>query len=973
MLSEQALARAAALAEYLCVQMSTDAKTVAKLTKIRGKPVSEPIETAKRIVEHAQLHLPGVRFRAMTLEFLRDTNGTWWLLSVVDFRASLVGLEGAEEDALDVDPVAKASAVHLADLQRTRQLCRPRNLPVTSTSVTGSAAGVDGLMTRSCFLCGSLCELSTELKREVLTLMKGDPSMSRSSDDTREMLNSIADYRMTLKMALETVYLLRQRGIVLSTWESALQAVRRSPVQGVVEFAVCLLCYRIFKHQQSLQKISHELHTAFGSHSSNSTSSPSRQDLSVVVSNSKNATIALASGLTAPLVGLGAAGSAASTINTLTAGSISPSLYEVRSTQPGTAIGAAAGNSESMSLSTSVSKRASISCPSSAMLDRIYNFQREVFPAPLARHRAHTVDGQHSQNEFAIVDGGAVDPSSTQMRVVFFFHELQDGGPELTPTDFYLEYQLGQCFNRIYLEGSKCHTPNRWQLCEARVHYTLTTVEDFIEYCADKKLLIKMKRRASTTDDNGCEARVDGDDDEFFGFSVLSFKPLVTAAKWFGNSLLPESRTDYLLELHTTRYGLLTLKLTVGLLVDPVPLRNVRDVVCSRAFLEERAPVGSVYWPSPSLCLCGLVIPRDWIGALMPSEYISVLPMRARTHSSNGNSGASRRSAGVSFGPGAKQQHPNRSHIESPAIEAPSDGTQQLYSVLEDGPGSTVDTPPSTMTSHAALSRACMLAKSLVMRLVDDASVSAFPTSLLAVLLRQTRFQSASDGEKLAKSTEDASLRGWSDPATFHFTRKLSVDQLVSLTRAPLRSTLALLGELLLVLQRNRFIPHCVNVAALEHLIEPFWLQRGVVSTVDSSGAGWQVVPRTSGHLPEHRAMWNRAVRRCDAARDATTGSEVQADTMAASPSRGTPSPSKNGITTAASVASIPANRQLMRVEAIDSTFRYESQTLTLCDLFEEMEALDNGYLDIAELRSLRKIHEVRLLDERVDHLDALA
>lgn len=942
--------------------MPTDPKTLAKLTKIRGKTVAEPIEAAKRIAEHAQLYLPGVRFGAMTLEFLRDVDGTWWFLNVVDFRATLAGFEGVEEETLDDDPLAKLSAVHLADLQRTRQLCRPRSVPVLAASVTGNAVGVDGLMTRSCFLCGSLCELSAELKREVLALMKDDPSMSRSSDDTREMLNSIADYRMTLKMALETVYLLRQRGVVLSTWEAALQAVRRSPVQGVVEFAVCLLCYRVFKHQQNLQKIAHELHSAFGSLGAVSIASPSRQDSSVAISSGKNVTATVTSGLVAPLMGVGAAGSAASAMNIFTAGSLSPDLFEVRSAKPTTTAGGTGVANVGASLSKSTSKRSLTASPSSAMLDRITSFQREVFPVPLARHRAHAVDEQHSQYEFVVVDGGAVDPSSTQMRVVFFFHELQDGGPELTPTDFYLEYQLGQCFYRIYLEGSKCHTPNRWQLCEARVHYTLATVEAFTEYCADKKLLIKMKRHASSIDSNGNETS-EGDDD-FFGYSVLAFKPLITAAKWFGNSLLPESRTDYLLELHTTRYGLLTLKLTVGLLVDPVPLRNVRDVVCSRAFLEERAPVGSVYWPPPSLCLCGLAIPRDWIGALMPSEYISVLPMRARTHSNHGSVGVGRRGAGVSFGSGSKQHQPNPHGQPNsvPTTENAAEGAQQPLAASEDGPGASADGSSSSMSSRTALTRACMLAKSLMKRIADDASVSAFPTTLLVVILRQTRFQSPCEAERPAKLGDAVAPHTWSEPATFHFTPKLSIDQLVTLTRAPLRSTLALLGELLLVLRRNRFIPDAVDVSALEELIEPFWLQKGVVSTADNSGGEWQVMPRTSAHLPEHRAVWNRAVRRCDAARRTTSPSELQPDARPSSPSRGTLSPSKNGIGAATSGASSPVTRRPTHDETLDSAFRYECQTLTLCDLFEEMEALDNGYLDIAELRSLRKIHEVRLV-----------
>lgn len=870
--TEQAMARSALLASYYCVSAPTDPKVLAKLTKIRGGPVAEGVQAAKRVVEHAQLHLPGVRFLAMTLEFIKAADGTWWLLGVIDFQAStsvvIDGLGSSSED----NP-GRESAVHLANLQRVRQHCRSKSVPNSGGSALsgGGSSILDGLAMRSCFLCGCVCEFSPGLKREVLALLAG------TSDDKLELLNAIADYRMTVKMALETIYLLRQRGVVLATWEAAVLTVRRSPAQGVMEFPVCLLCYHIYKHQQSLQAIAHELHMAFGSPSPPTM----RQELD-------------AEAMDRPIKAV----MAVSTTSGVVAGSLSPDLFDVKPAKPS----GPANEGGDMVVPAPV-------IPVGQLVEVVDAFQREPFPPVLARHRAHTEE-QHSISEFAVIDDGAVDPSSTQMRMVFFFHELQDGGPELTPTDFCLEYQLGQGVFRIHLEGSKCHTPNRWQLCEARVHYVLTTVEAFTEYCTNKKLLIKMKNQRT---------------DKFFGYTVLSLKPVLTAAKWFGNALLPESRTDYLLELHTVTFGLLTLKLTVGLLVDPVPLRNVREVICNRAFLQERPSLG-VYWPPPTLCLCGLAIPRDWVGALMPSEYISVLPMRVRAHSSGAVAG--RRYAQTGLGGTPKPMIPKSS--SQPAL--PTEPAEV------DPPAPAPEPPVFASSSQSALSSACRSARMLASRIAEDTSLVAFPTSLLATILRQMHFI----------VDQDELPRGWTESSRLFFTRKLSLDQLLVTTRPAVRSTLGLLGELLLVLRKNHIIPDTIDAAALEDLVDPYWYH------TTASADEWEAMPRTSSHLPERRAMWNRALRRCEAAKTCRLPTAPLPNTR-----RRTNLCISSSII---SLDSIPLRRQQSRramLTQLNSVFRYEMQVLTLCELFEEMEALDNGFLDVAELRSLSKVHAV--------------
>ncbi|KAF1320910.1 hypothetical protein FI667_g12285, partial [Globisporangium splendens] len=373
---------------------------------------------------------------------------------------------------------------------------------------------------QECFLCGFLCEFSKVFIDELYALLKE----GQTHDDSHGgVLTELTTYCMTRKMAVDTIYLLRQRGVLMPTWESAVVSLRKTPLETASEFTVCFLCYRIFKQQQKLHDIALELHGVFNA----------------------------VSGIDATSQG----DNSSKGITSMTEGRASSDIFDLTFANTETPLPPSFQR---------VSTR--------TLLDHIQAFQSESCSILNSR----PLDERHTLHTFSAVQGADVDPTCTQMRLVFFFHELQDGGPNLVPTEFYLEYQLGQVFNRLYLEGSKCHTPNRWQLCETQIHYFCATFDAFADFFLEKRLLIKMKT-------------VDGD--AFHGCTVLSFRPLINAAKRFGISLLPESRTDYLVEIRTDAYGLLTLKLTLGLLVDSVPFGHVREILSSKAFLREE-PMG---------------------------------------------------------------------------------------------------------------------------------------------------------------------------------------------------------------------------------------------------------------------------------------------------------------------------------------------------------------------------------------------
>ncbi|EGZ09264.1 hypothetical protein PHYSODRAFT_525826 [Phytophthora sojae] len=806
---DAAMTTAAQIARFYCVTVSPDERACARWPKLRGAAIAEGVQATSRVVEHVQMQLPTLRFHSMTVDFIKDTAGIWWLTRVVDFNAS----SSVEPPRDDGGFGSRDSAVLIPEALRSKHSRLNNDPQVDDCDSPRRASGLlrgdeldNALNSRACFLCGCSCELAPTFRGQLDAMLK-----DQTGDDYKENSTTCIsieppvgdEFRMTLTMALDTIFFMRQRGVALPVWENAVSTVKKSQLRDVCDFPVCMLCYRVYQQQNRLQVIARELHSV----------------TRVCMANS-----------------------------------------------------AASGLSASQLLSTEL--RVRHETPKS-VLDRLEAFRTETIP-PALLLRGDSPEMRPTWSILTPMRGAEVDPTASQLRLVFFFHELQDAGPDLIPTDFFLEYQLGQNVSQVQLEGSKHHTPNRWQLCEARVHYLCATLDAFSEFCSHKRLLIKMKAKPTIT---AATINRHRNMEEFVGYTLLSLRSVATAAKWFGNSLQPESRTDYLLELHTASYGLLTLKLTVGLLVDPVPLANVRDVLRDRIFLEEQPPRG-VYWPPPSHYLGGLAVPRDWVGALMPSEYTKILPMRRR---------------------------------EAPVSHS-SSRTLHLVSVAMVG---------------TTLSRVCLAAKRIVFRVTEDTAATRFPTILLAAILRHASFANPVS----TSCFPSISLSNWKSPARFHFTRRYSVDRLLAEVKPGSLPMLALLGELLLVLIEDRALPTTLDANALEPVLEPFWQQ----------DSGWRPIPRTrSNCLPEHRVIWNRAIRRWEAATaDITAIEEV--------PELGTP-PDKPDVS---DKLAMKAHSVVLAADIGD--FRAKNLALVLCELFEQMETLDNGYIEIAELRSLAK------------------
>ncbi|OWZ12922.1 hypothetical protein PHMEG_00013832 [Phytophthora megakarya] len=712
---EAAMVVAGQAAKFYCVTASPDIRACSRWPKLRGATIIEGVHATSRIVDHVQMQLPTLRFHAMTADFIKDTNGVWWLTRVVDFKAS----SSVEPTRDEVGFGTRDSAVLIPESLRPKhgrlnnepQMDDPESPPRESTLLRGDEFN-NALNSRTCFLCGSPCELTATFRCQLEAMLKGDCGDDyKESSVTSMKARTNDEFRMTLTMALDTIFLMRQRGVGLPVWEHAVSTVRKSQVRDVCDFPTCMLCYRIYQQQNRLQLIARELHTVL---SPNETCSNDQEDEENAVANSFKSD------------GFSTATSAASG---LAAKLLSTELQYAQETPK-------------------------------SVLEALEAFRAEPIPPSLLL-RGDSVENRPTSSILSPVRGADVDPTATQLRFVFFFHELQDGGPDLEPTDFFLEYQLGQNITRVHLEGSKRHTPNRWQLCEARIHYLCATLDAFNEFCTQKRLLIKMKAKPRYPIDapEGDPNRY-RDKEEFFGYASLPLRTVNTSAKWFGNSLQPESRTDYLLDLHTASFGLLTLKLTVGLLVDPVPLGHVRDVLREFIFLEEQQPRG-VYWPPISHCHGGLAVPRDWVGALMPSEYTKILPMRRRD---------------------LPEYH------RSQSLRLTMDGT--------------------------TLSGVCMIAKRIVFRITEDAATKNFPTLLLAVILRYAFFVSLLP-----------SVTSWKSPAIFQFTRKYSVDRLLAEVKPDTIPILSFLGELLQVLLEDHAIPASLDASTLERVLKPFWQQ----------------------------------------------------------------------------------------------------------------------------------------------------
>lgn len=792
--------------------------------------MADGVDAVQRVVQHVQIQLPGLRFRSMTVDFIKDAHGTWWFIRVMNFDA-FYRIEIPQEVQQLQD-----SVTHIPDELRSKHF-RQSILPAP-------VGPTENYTIPDCTLCGCSCGIKTPLRDELASLLK------THNVDSHDVLNALTEYSMNVTMAADTIYRLRQRGIVLPAWERAVRLICKTP--GLpTEFIVCYLCYRVIEQQQRLNQVAAELH-----------------GMLCVIDDADSSVDGVEASIR------------------LVTSEIKKNIYipcdlgEIIPCAPPPPASA-------------VSVRPEI------LLEQLHEFQAET----CSLLNGSSPDYLHTLHQFSHLKGDDIDPTSTQMRLVFFFHELQDGGPDLAPTDFYLEYQVGQTISRLRFEGSKCHTPNRWQLCEVRMHYLFATVDAFNEYCMEKRLQIKMRT-------------VEGD--TFHGYTVLSFRPLITAAKRFGNSLFAETRTDYLLEIQTDLYGLLTLKLTLGLLVDPVPFSHVRDIVREHEFLKE-APQ-EIYWPPPSFCLIGLMVPTEWIGALMPSEYISVVPMKSR---SSHHRGLALERSSVKRGGDPDSRRFTLDHHKSSrdleVLRANHGSSRRLSLDLGDRntPLSLVSAslPSIGNNTTKVLASVVMVIKRLVFRFASD--ITSISTALLGQLLRHASFVSIEE--------ESITHKPWKCFAVYQLSRKYSVDHLLAGTKPILVPPLIFAAELILVLLKNRLLPEILKLSDLETLLSPFWLQNGPELVT---------IPKTSPHDQQLRIIWNRSLRRCQIA------SFHQAFEYPHDPELIIPQQEMN-ISTGATH---------------ETTFRTKVLALLLSDIFEEMESMDNGRIDIAELRSLAKV-----------------
>jgi hypothetical protein len=799
---EAALAKATILTPFYCVTSTSDVKNL-KLPKIRGHSIFNGLQAINSITEHVQLQLPGIKFESMVADFIRDEHGKWWFIRVVSFEAFYKVQIPSEILQLPDSPIEIPAIMRSKYFRQSRAHYSKEIYDSNSSSL--------------CSLCGCSCDLPDV----VISKLK---DIFDSNSDSPKFLESLSQYRMTLKMAIDTIYMLRQRGITLASWENSVIFMKKTSM----EFGVCLICYRVYYQQQKLAAVSWDLHRAL---------------TSCIISSD---------------------------------------------------------GSEKEAESAMKNDKTHSSCfllmeNSQAVLEGIEEFHTEI------QRVMHTsTDNLPGQSLYRSIMGYEVDPTSSQLRIIFFFHELQHAGLELKPTDFYLEYQFGQVFNRLEFEGSKLHTPNRWQLCQARVHYAFAPAPAFLQYSLDKNILIKLKT---------------AEGDSFQGYTLLPLRKLILSARRPGGLLQAQTRSDYLLEVQTVSYGILTLKATLGLIVDDVPFSHVRDSVRDGVFLQECQ--SHIYWPPFRFHLRDALIPDNWMENLIPLEYVSSLPISTRSM-------ATAVKEKVKYAAQVLQQQRGcleNAHVITNPVSCFSAGSESGLKKYG-AKGSKIERktqeltvslkqPIAQTTLEARSKKLVLYVRKLIVRVAGE--VVNFPTQVTIQILRHATYQ-----------ISDTYLEtGWNVQLA-----KITVDILADMEGVTFQS-LALLGELLSVLLRSNLAPTVFQCSKLHELISPYWLQRqdGVFEYMERN-------PEVSS---SRRMIWNRAVRRCESCHH-NLGFRARA-------------PSTRDIVNISSRQSV--YKELMRQFM---GFRVKTQTLFFCEIFEKLEASDTGYIDVAELRSLHNV-----------------
>ncbi|RLO04741.1 hypothetical protein DYB28_000113 [Aphanomyces astaci] len=253
-----------------------------------------------------------------------------------------------------------------------------------------------------------------------------------------------------------------------------------------------------------------------------------------------------------------------------------------------------------------------------SILQRIDAFRQERDPQDFTMPEE---EEESAADHLRIVRGPDVDPNCQQFCFFLLFHELQDVLGRDDPTNYHLEYQLGQTFSTLSFDGPKVHTAHRWQLCEARAHYAVATPDALRTMCRDHKIQIKMK----TTHTHAFE-----------GHAVLSLKPLLgqasAAAASIDNGgdhdddddndrLQGPSHCGVLVHVKTHSLGLLKLKVTLGVFgTHQHDFAALQGAIAGVDFVQEH----QVFWPDVSYYQPSIAVPIEWMPLFAPPDLFGL-------------------------------------------------------------------------------------------------------------------------------------------------------------------------------------------------------------------------------------------------------------------------------------------------------------------------------------------------------------
>ncbi|RHY59096.1 hypothetical protein DYB34_007180 [Aphanomyces astaci] len=565
-----------------------------------------------------------------------------------------------------------------------------------------------------------------------------------------------------------------------------------------------------------------------------------------------------------------------------------------------------------------------------SILQRIDAFRQERDPHDYSMPEE---DEESAADHLRIVRGPDVDPNCQQFCFFLLFHELQDVLGRDDPTNYHLEYQLGQTFSTLSFDGPKVHTAHRWQLCEARAHYAVATPDALRTMCRDHKIQIKMK----TTHTHAFE-----------GHAVLSLKPLLgqasAAAASIDNGgdhdddddndrLQGPSHCGVLVHVKTHSLGLLKLKVTLGVFgTHQHDFAALQGAIAGVDFVQEH----QVFWPDVSYYQPSIAVPIEWMPLFAPPDLFGlnaegVAAVAGYVQSFVGLALMLLQSdsmvALLDFlrSDGINTRRPSLAPTTAMTTES-----SLMHDLQRQRRDLELQAPFSTVHIYLYTSTPCswLCAVSQMRRLVSRVGghIDVIPTFLVATLLRTVSYGSW-------KSSKSPSVSSWRAPSSYALAPSWTLDQLfrgIVKDSRPLRlEAIALLAELLFVLLDTHCIPSMLPLSdSLEPLVSPYWLQQSPTKVL-----AWLTPQDAPSSCPsQHRILWNRAVRRCHLA-----GFTAHPDAAFLATHEWPSSVHMNA-------ADVAAHKKCLRTRL---------RLLLLMHLFERIEAYDSGYMDMGEFRCL--------------------